>query len=113
MAVALAVTVNHFEGPFFDVEGFKGFRSIPSSIDSIRLVFLTLSLRQYEPTGLPDKERVMVCRFFPVVSSLAVFLPVIGMHNQIAFSARLTKRPLLFKFFNVEIGPTGILRSEH
>src|SRR5262249_60816704 len=43
----------------FDAEGFKGFRSVPSMACGIRLVFLAFSLRQDEPAGLPDKERVM------------------------------------------------------
>src|SRR5262245_18448108 len=64
LAVSLAVTVNHLEGPFFDVEGFKGFRSVPSIDHSIRLVFLALSLRQNEPARLPDKECVMLRCFF-------------------------------------------------
>src|SRR5215475_14882161 len=112
LAVTLAVAVNHLKGPFFDVEGFKGFRSVPTSVDSIRLVFLALSLRQHKPTGLPDKERVILRCLCPA-SSLTAFLPVIGIQSQMAFSPRLTNRPLLFQSFNVEIGPTGILRNEH
>src|SRR5215475_16075226 len=65
LAVTLAVAVNHLKGPFFDVEGFKGFRSVPTSVDSIRLVFLALSLRQHKPTGLPDKERVILRCLLP------------------------------------------------
>jgi hypothetical protein len=45
MAVSLAITVYHLEGPFFDVEGFKGFPSVPSVVCNGRLVFLALSLR--------------------------------------------------------------------
>src|SRR5215467_11338298 len=59
MAVSLAIAIDHLEGPFFDAEGFKGFRSVPSMACGIRLVFLAFSLRQDEPAGLPDKERVM------------------------------------------------------
>src|SRR5262245_45746537 len=59
LAVTLAIAVHYLEGPFFDVEGFKGFRSVPNSVDSIRLVFLALSLRQNKPARLPDKERIM------------------------------------------------------
>src|SRR4030095_5448818 len=59
LTVSLAVSVDLLEGPFFDVQRVKGFRSVPRIAYSIRLVVLALSLRQYEPTGLPDKERVM------------------------------------------------------
>src|SRR5262245_39228272 len=65
LAVALTIAVNDLEGPFFDAQCFKGFRSVPSSVDSIRLVFLAFSLSQNEPTGLPDKERVMLCCLLP------------------------------------------------
>src|SRR5262249_6139174 len=65
LAVSLAVAVNYLEGPFFDVQRFKGFRSVPSSVDSIRLVFLALSLRQNKPTRFPDKERVMLRCLLP------------------------------------------------
>src|SRR5262249_2025739 len=65
LAVSLAVAVNHLEGAFFDVEGFKGFRSVPNVACSIRFVFLALGLRKNKPTGLPDKERVMLCCLLP------------------------------------------------
>jgi hypothetical protein len=65
MAVFLAIAVNYLEGPFLDVEGFKGVCSVPCVVCRIQLVFLALSLRKNKPTGLSDKERVMVRRFFP------------------------------------------------
>src|SRR5215813_2205526 len=65
LAVSLTVAVNHFEGPFFDAQRFKGFRSTPSMACSIRLVVLALSLRQHKPTGLPDKERVILRCLLP------------------------------------------------
>src|SRR5215831_17828245 len=65
LAVSLAVAVNHLEGSFFDAQCFKGFRSVPSSVDSIGLVVLALSLSKNKPTGLPDKERVMLCCLLP------------------------------------------------
>src|SRR5215475_9961263 len=65
LAVSLAVTVNYLEGSFFDGQRFKGFRSVPSSVDSIRLVFLAFSLRKNKPTGLPDKECVMLRCLLP------------------------------------------------
>jgi hypothetical protein len=65
LAVSLAIAVDHFEGPFFNAQGFKGLRSVPSMACSIRLVFLALGLRQHEPAGLPDKKCVMLCCFFP------------------------------------------------
>src|SRR5215510_7907643 len=65
LAVSLAVAINHFKGPLFDVEGFKGFCFIPSVACGFRLVVLALSLSQNEPTGLPDKERVMLRCLLP------------------------------------------------
>src|SRR5262245_27614778 len=65
LAVSLAVAVSHLEGSFFDAQRFKGFRSVPSSVDSIRLVVLAFGLSQNEPTGLPDKERVMLRGLLP------------------------------------------------
>src|SRR5262245_20741908 len=74
LAVSLAIAVNHQEWPLFDAQCFKGFRSVPSSVDSIRLVFLALSLSQHEPTRFPDKERVMLRCFFSGSFILAGFL---------------------------------------
>src|SRR5262245_12783508 len=74
LAISLAVAVNHFKGSFFDVECFKGFRSIPSNAYIIGPIFLPLSLRENEPTRLPDKECVMVRCFFPGGFILAGFL---------------------------------------
>jgi hypothetical protein len=65
MAVSLAIAVYYLEGPFVDAERFKGFRSVPSIVCSIGLVFLALSLRQNKPARLPDKERVMLRCLFP------------------------------------------------
>src|SRR5262245_58812633 len=65
LAVSLAVSVNHFEGSFFNVQCFKRFRPVPSIDCNIGLVFLALSLCKNEPTRLPDKECVMVGCFFP------------------------------------------------
>src|SRR5262245_49397046 len=65
LAVSLTVAVNYLKGSFFDVEGFKRFRSVPSIVCSIRVVFLAVSLCQNEPTRFPDKERVIFRRLFP------------------------------------------------
>src|SRR5262249_13778654 len=65
LAVTLAIAVHYLEGPFFDVEGFKGFGSVPRMACIIRFVFLAFSLSQNEPTGLPDKKRVMVRCLLP------------------------------------------------
>src|SRR5262245_39210169 len=64
LTVSLAVAINYLKGPFFDVKGFKGLCSVPRMACSIRLVFLALSLRKNKPTGLPDKERVMLRGLF-------------------------------------------------
>src|SRR5262249_49666044 len=64
LAVSLAIAVNYLKGPFFDAQCFKGFRSVPSSVDSIGLVVLAFGLRKNKPTRLPDKERVLLrCLF--------------------------------------------------
>src|SRR5262245_52615057 len=65
LAVSLAIAVHYLEGPFFDAQCSKGFRSVPSSVDSIRLVFLAFSLRKNKPTRLPDKERIMLRCLLP------------------------------------------------
>src|SRR5215472_4999907 len=65
LAVSLAIAVNYLKGPLLDAQCFKGFSSVPSSVNSIRLVFLAFSLRQNEPTGLPDKKRVMLRGLLP------------------------------------------------
>src|SRR5262249_17387024 len=65
LAVSLAIAVNHLKGPFFDAQRFKGLCSVPRMACSIRLVFVALSLSQNKPTGLPDKERVMLCCLLP------------------------------------------------
>src|SRR5262249_34639307 len=74
LAVSLTVAVNYLKGPFFDAQCFKGFRSVPSGVDSIRLVFLALSLRQNEPARFPNKERVMLCGLLSGRFILAGFL---------------------------------------
>src|SRR5262249_36491407 len=65
LAVSLAIAVDHLKGPFFDAQCFKRLRPVPSLDCGIRLVFVALSLSQNKPTGLPDKERVMLCCLLP------------------------------------------------
>src|SRR5262249_13858364 len=65
LAVTLAIAVHYLEGPFFDVEGFKGFGSVPTMACIIRFVFLAFSLSQNEQTGLPYKNGVMVRCLLP------------------------------------------------
>src|SRR5262245_61704019 len=87
LAVSLAIAVNHFEGPFFDVEGFKGLCSIPSIVCGIRLIFLALSLRQHEPAFILDgflacdRHAKPDC-LFPALYEPALAVPVLQRRNR-------------------------------